>query len=434
MTSLKYHWKPKAYLKLLILFLLGLPQILIAQSTLQSFLDSAMINNPEANSIHSQIQSYQYDNQMIEAVLRSPKAYVSSELLVAPYFNNDGKLVDTNPSDQAIGYDIGITNGGLYSFLFNLELPVLKGKQVTHLQEQNQVEIDKLKTRLSLIENELKRSIGGQYFDVLALQATVESNKENNSILNEEFNLIKILTTKGLYRFSEYRLLELELKSDSVDLKASVTELELAVRQLKVACGIRSREISKLEDPLMVASELLNKPTLFIQSFTNDSMTTIAQRKVFNDRYLPQMTVFANSGLNSNSIPYIQKHFGISAGVQFTYNLFDGRQRKINEDLLMLQLNEATVQKGLKVNEVKTQADTYLKNIEKLKAELQKEKQIQSEYKELFTLYQDEVRRAQISMIELIALLKKRSSINLGVTLKEISINKLINEYNYWNR
>ena len=49
-------------------------------------------------------------------------------------------------------------------------------------------------------------------------------------------------------------------------------------------------------------------------------------------------------------------------------------------------------------------------------------------------LYQDEVKRAQISMIELIALLKKRSEMSLAITVKEITINKLINEYNYWNK
>jgi outer membrane protein TolC len=409
------------------------PLFASGQNTLQTFLDSALIHNPEAVSIQTQINSYQYDNQMIDAVVRSPKGFLSSEVLVAPYFNNDGKPIDTNPTDHAIGYDVGITNGGLYSFLFNLQVPMLKGKQVTHLQEQNQVEIDKLKTRLKLIENELKRSVGSQYFDVLAQQATVESNKENASILNQEFQLVKTLMNKGLYRFSDYRLLELELKSDSVNLNASETDFELAIRQLKATCGIRNQEILNLISPTMITTEPVTKPSLFIQPFSHDSLTTLAQQKVFNDRYLPQLNVYANSGLNSTSIPNIQRHFGASAGLQFTYSLFDGGQKKINEEQLSLRIDESTRQKELKLKEVKTQADAYLKNIQKLKEELLKEKQIQAEYKELFVLYQYEVQRAQISMIELITLLKKRSEINLAITLKEITINKLINEYNYWN-
>ena len=118
MYGLKHTKMTKGFLKIGIVFLAALPLASYGQNSLEVFLDSALINNPEAVAIHSQIRSYQYDDQMISAVLQSPKAYISSELLVAPYLNNNGKTIDTAPSDKAIGYDIGITNGGLYSMLF----------------------------------------------------------------------------------------------------------------------------------------------------------------------------------------------------------------------------------------------------------------------------------------------------------------------------
>ena len=434
MLGLNRSNKRSWWLMLTFVLLWGLPLFVSGQASLQVFLDSAITNNPEAISIKTQIRSYQFDDQMISAILRSPKAFISSELLVAPYLNNNGKFIDIAPSNKAIGYDIGITNGGLYSLLFNLQLPLLKGRQVIHLQEQNQVEVERLKTRLSLIENEVKRSIGSMYFDVLAQQANVESNRQNTSLLNEEFMLIKTLTGKGLFRFSDYKLIELELKSDSIDLNASVNDLELAIRQLKAASGIRNREISRLISPTMVSAKPVNKPSLLIRSFAHDSLATVSQQMVFNDRYQPQLNVYANSGLNSSSLPNMQRHFGASAGVQLTYILFDGHQKKINQEQQLLRVDEALQQKELKTNEVKTQMDAYLKNIEKTKDELQKEKQIQAEYKELLVLYQDEVQHAQISVIDLIAFLKKYSAINLAVSLKEITINKQINEYNYWNQ
>ncbi|HZL08446.1 MAG TPA: TolC family protein [Prolixibacteraceae bacterium] len=433
MRRLKHSKTIRVCLSLVITLFIGLPLSLSAQGTLQTFLDSALVNNPEAVSIHTQIRSYQFDDQMISAILRSPKAFVSSEVLVSPYLNNNGKLIDIAPSGKAIGYDIGITNGGLYSLLFNLELPLLKGKQIIHLQEQNQLEVDRFKTRLRLIENELKRSVGSMYFDVYSRQATLENNRENLTLLNDEFMLIKSLTRKGLYRFSDYKLMELELKSDSINLNTSVNDLELAIRQLKATCGIRNNEISKLTSPLMIMMDPVVKPSLFIRSFANDSMATIAQQQVFNDRYQPQLRVYANSGLNSTSVPQMERHVGASAGVQLTYTLFDGHQKRINEQQQMLRIDEATSQKGLKINEVKTQTDAYRQSIKKTRDELQKEKQIQEEYKDLLLLYQDEVKSAQISVIDLIAFLKKYSSINLSVSMKEITLNKLINEYNYWN-
>jgi outer membrane protein TolC len=208
----------------------------------------------------------------------------------------------------------------------------------------------------------------------------------------------------------------------------------LIIRQLKVACGIRNLDISSLDSPAIEMSKPVISHSLVMRSFSHDSLAAVAQQKVFNDKYQPQLNVFANSGLNSTSIPTIQRHFGASAGLQLTYNLFDGHQRKINQDQQLVHLSAASVQKELKLKEVETQAETYLQNIIKTEAELAKQKQIQSEYKDLFLLYQDEVKRAQISVINLISLLQKRSEVNLAVTIKEITIKKLINEYNYWNQ
>ncbi len=433
MHNLKHSNSIRVCQGLVFMLILSLPLWSSAQETLQSFLDSAIINNPEAVSIQTQIHSYQYDDQMISAILQSPKAFVSSEVLVSPYLNNNGKLIDIAPADKAIGYDIGITNGGLYSLLFNLQLPLLKGKQVGHLQEQNQVEVEKLKTRLKLIEIEVNRTIGSAYFDVLAQQVAVENYRKNTALLNNEFQIIKSLTSKGLYRISDYKLMELELKSDSINLRTSISDLELAIMQLKAACGIKNREISELKSLTVVQSEPLSSPSMFIYSFAFDSLASTTQQKVFNDQYQPQLNAYANSGLNSTSIPMMQRHVGGSAGIQLSYTLFDGHQRKINEEQQFLRITEASIQKGLKNNEIKTHADALRQNIERTRTEMVKQKEIQKEYKELLTLYQDEVQRAQISVIDLIAFLQKFSNINLDVSTKEIMLNKLINEYNYWN-
>lgn len=426
--------KTKWWILLVMTLTLGSPKNSSGQSSLELFLDSALISNPEAISIQSQVRSYQFDNQMISAELLSPKAFISSEILVSPFLNNQGKLIDTNPTSKAIGYDIGISNGGLYSLLFNLELPLLKKQQVTHLQQQNQIEVEKLKTRLSMIKNELRRSIGNMYFDALNQQVTLENNRQNATLLNEEFQLIQSLTNKGLYRISDYKLIELELKTDSISLSTSVNDFELAIRQLKAACGIQNRKISKLESTPIEMGKAWTTSSLFIRSFMHDSISTIAQQKTFDDRYLPQLRVYANSGLNSTSIPLMERHIGASAGIQLSYTLFDGHQKKINHEQQLVRMNETSSQKELKLNEVKTQIDAYQHSIDKTRTELVKQRQIQTEYKDLLMLYQNEVRSAQISVIDLIAFLKKYSEINLAVCLKEITLNKLINEYNYWNQ
>jgi outer membrane protein TolC len=313
-------------------------------------------------------------------------------------------------------------------------LPLLKGKQVLHLQAQNDVEVEKLKTLLKLIENDLRHTIGGLYFDALAQQATVKNNRENNALLNTEFQLIKSLTSKGLYRISDYKLMELEIRTDSVNLQTSASDLELAIRQLKAACGIKNPEVVELTDPKMAQSTPVKKLSLFVQPFTRDSLAAVARQISFNDQYRPQLDVYANSGLNSTSIPMMEHHIGASAGILLTYTLFDGHQKKINQEQQLIRIDEAQKLKELKAREVKAQANAFLQNIEKTRTELESQTKIQGEYKNLLALYQDEVQRAQISVIDLIAFLQKYSSVNLGVSIKEITLKKLINEYNYWNK
>jgi outer membrane protein TolC len=434
MQGLKQKATIKRDILLFLVVLLGIPSGLFGQNTLEQFLDSALTRNPEAAAIQSQIHSIQFDNQMISAVMQAPKASISSELLVAPYLNNGGQLIDTEPSAKAIGYDVGITNGGLYSLLFNLELPLLKGRQVTHLQEQNQLEVNRLKSRLDMIENELKRTIGNLYFEALALQVSVDNNRRNSELLNEEFQLIKSLTRKGLYRISDYKLMELELKSDSIGLSTSISDYEFALRQLKSACGIRQEDVSRLSATTLEMSRALQSPSLFVSTFALDSLSAIAQQQVSNDRYLPQLNVYFNSGLNSTSIPLLERHIGASAGIQLTYNLFDGHQKKINEQQQLLSINNATLQKQLKLHEIKSQAEASFQNIQNTRAELLKQKKLQGEYADLLKIYQEEVGSAQISVIDLIAFLKKYSEINRNVSIREIMLNKMINEYNYWNR
>ncbi len=425
----KLHW----LYRLVLMLTVGLPLFSSGQNSLEAFLDSALVHNPDAVSINTQIQSLRFDDRMVAAMLRSPKAYFSSDLLVTPYLNNNGKIIDTAPSGKAIGYDISLYNGGLYSLLFNFQLPLLKGKQVMHLQGQNKVQVEKLQTQLKLIENDLKHTIGGLYFDAMAQQVTVENNRRNNTLLNEGFKLIKSLTSKALYRISDYKLMELALKSDSINLRTSMSDLELAIRQLKAACGIRNPEITKLTSPLLAMTEPVKIPSLFTRSFSQDSLAALAQQQVFDDQYRPQLNAFANSGLNSTSIPMMERHIGTSAGIQLTYTLFDGHQKKINHEQQLLRIGEAQSLKELKIREVKTRADAFMQNIEKTKAELAKQKEIQAEYKDLLTMYQDEVQRAQISVIDLVAFLQKYSSVNLDIRIKEITLKRLINEYNYWN-
>lgn len=417
---------------LLFFLLLKVPVPASAQNTFSAFTDSALVNNSEAISIRMQLQRYDLETRMISAVLQSTKMYLSSDILLVPYFNNNGNLLNITPSGKAIGYDAGVANN-VYSALFNIDLPVLKRPEVKHMQLQNELEKTRLNIRLKTIKAELQQSIGSLYFDAMSKQAVVINNRRNTTLLNEQLHLVKQLVSKGLYRISDYKLMQLELQSDSVMLSSSINDLELAVRQLKAACGIQNSEAEALTDPSIEMTEPVTENSLFVQPYRQDSLSAVNRQQIFKDQYRPQINVFANSGLNSTSIPNMEQHMGISAGVHLSYTLFDGHQKKINEQQQMLAIDEASTQKEVKLKEVKNQAYAWLQAINQTRTELEKQKQIQNGYNNLLILYRDELQEAQISVIDFIAYLKKYSDVNLAIDQKKITLEKLINEYNYWN-
>ena len=88
--------------------------LLFAQYNLDYFVNKALINSPVLKDYQNLGQINNLQSQLDEAENSAFKVSLTADYLFAPYFNNNGKILSTNPDPKAIGYDVGITNGGLY--------------------------------------------------------------------------------------------------------------------------------------------------------------------------------------------------------------------------------------------------------------------------------------------------------------------------------
>src|SRR5680860_760823 len=84
---------------------------------LDFYLSQAKNNTPALLESRNLEQIGILQNNLIIAQNRAFQINATSEILIAPYFDNNGKPIDitTTPSPNAFGYDVGISNGGLYS-------------------------------------------------------------------------------------------------------------------------------------------------------------------------------------------------------------------------------------------------------------------------------------------------------------------------------
>ena len=128
-------------MKLKLLFLLlFLSKLVFCQYNLDHFINEALNNSPQIKNYSSLFLINDLQRKLDEAQNSAFQVYLTGDYLFAPYFNNNGKLISTNPDPKAIGYDVGITNGGEYSALLNVDKNIFNGALLDALQEQRNIQ------------------------------------------------------------------------------------------------------------------------------------------------------------------------------------------------------------------------------------------------------------------------------------------------------
>ncbi len=434
MSIKRLNLKPAFFFFLLFFILLSWPvQLLHGQTHLMQYVDSARVNNPQIIRIQKQIKILELGKRSIKALYQAPKGYLSSDINLVPYFNNNGNIFTTNPLPNAIGYDIGITNGGLYSALMNVDIPVFSGKPTQNALLWQDQKIEGLKIVLKNLDYNLNRQITNLYFTTLGIQMSFVTQQESVRLLSEEVKIMAQLTRKGLYRLVDYELLKTTLSSDSIKLQNLANAYRLQLLQLRSVCGISDSTFRLLSMDKIKMTAPVKAVSSFVAPYVNDSLTAIAQNRVFNNRYLPKVTLYSNAGLNGVSLNGLERKFGLSAGIRLTYTLFDGRQREINKEQSLVRIDQAQSLKRIKFKDIRIQRTSLLKSIAEVKANLQKQEKLKQNYENLIALYKVEVQKGQVPITGFLMALRNYNNLKLLYGLQEIKLYKLINEYNYWN-
>ena len=430
----RLNLKPAFFPFLLFFILLSWPvQLLHGQTHLMQYVDSARVNNPQIIRIQKQIKILELGKRSIKALYQAPKGYLSSDINLVPYFNNNGNIFTTNPLPDAIGYDIGITNGGLYSALMNVDIPVFSGKPTQNVLLWQDQKIEGLKIVLKNLDYNLNRQITNLYFTTLGIQMSFVTQQESVRLLSEEVKIMAQLTRKGLYRLVDYELLKTTLSSDSIKLQNLANAYRLQLLQLRSVCGISDSTFRLLSMDKIKMTAPVKAVSSFVAPYVNDSLTAIAQNRVFNNRYLPKVMFYSNAGLNGVSLNGLERKLGLSAGIRLTYTLFDGRQREINKEQSLVRIDQAQSLKRIKFKDIRIQRTTLLKSIAEVKANLQKQEKLKQNYENLIALYKVEVQKGQVPITGFLMALRNYNNLKLLYGLQEIKLYKLINEYNYWN-
>ncbi len=431
--TLNFVMKLPNYLFLCVLCLVLLNfQNLVAKQNINYYLQEAYKNNPSINEQNNFMKINKLQKDLDYAQNSDFQVYLSANYLFAPYFNNSNGIINTNPDQTAIGYDVGITNGGLYSALFNVEKNIFNNPLKNALSQQRLIYDSSTKNNIELLKRDIKKQVIDQYLQSYLSDSLYKITNELISYLNEQLVISEELVEEGLAKQSDYLLLSLEIENQRSISKNYLSQFETNLFDLNTTCGIKDNKDIEL-DSLSLELHNENISSSLYKRYEIDSLTIANQQQIFETKYQPQVSLFFNTGLNAVELNNIQRKFGVSGGINFSLPIFDGNQKSITQQQSKISIETIGNYKSQLEVTLKNQRESILKKIKNLQNNLTNlSKQIEK-YNTVIKISEQELKQGHISMIEYLTILKNFTDFKINKITIEINLQQEINNFNFWN-
>lgn len=170
------------------------------------------------------------------------------------------------------------------------------------------------------------------------------------------------------------------------------------------------------------------------EQYRLDSLNTAASLRSFNLQYKPRLDLFVDGGIQTGSFSQWYRHFGWSAGLTFTWTLFDGRQKRWKERQAELQQqsiriyrDHAEYQRSMRLRQCLSELEKYDRREKALTEQL-------AGYERVLSDYAREVEAGQVSVLDYLTVLRNKIQTERDALLMRTNRQLVIAAYNYWNR
>ena len=163
-----------------------------------------------------------------------------------------------------------------------------------------------------------------------------------------------------------------------------------------------------------------------------DSLNIIADQAIYELKYKPQLDLFANAGLNAVYVPAFNR-LGFSTGLTLTWNIFDGRQRDIQREKSIINLQTIEFEKKNFLTQNDINKNKIINQINVLNQRIIFNEQQTDQYNKLYNAYTKELSQGEASVMDFKNLLKDIAAKNQESLLLKMEKQFLINSYNYLN-
>jgi outer membrane protein len=292
----------------------------------------------------------------------------------ADYRSNNQKIVFTDPQTGADSERVG--NGVItktYNASLGLNYTIFDGLGRKYNYQQ-------LKETYNLTALQAKETIENTYLQLFTTYFQIARFSENSDNLSEALTISKKRLQRAAYQYEygqstrlEYLNAQVDVNNDSITLIAAKQQLSNAKRVLNVILGSKEDTNYSVETDVEYG-KMMNYNDLEIKTLENNSLLNQNKKniaisefniKVNQSNFLPSLNFNASYGFNRTENENLVNPFGarlitsdgLNAGVNLSWNLFDGgttKTRVVNAKIaldsqqILLEQQKVNIENNLK--------------------------------------------------------------------------------------
>lgn len=408
------------------------------ERSLQYYIRTAKENSPLIKDYRNQLAIQQAELKRLKALYTHSRLELNGDYLFVPVISKDGGRTafkwNAQDGTDYYGYDLGESSGHLHAGATWYH-PLLGGKSYKTAREESKIDEEMTNLHIRMEEHQLERSVTEQYLLCLLDKIQMDFSDSVASLLEKQIDIVQKLTANGMAKVSDLQLLRIELQANTEAHTASCYSYHTHLMDLNLLCGIDDKSDVSLADVCLNAplSSPIGRQSLFSEQFKLDSIKSAASLRSFNLQYKPRLDLFVNSGMQISNFSGWYRHFGWSAGLTFSWTLFDGGQKRWKERQMQLQQSSiqtykdnAEYQRTMRLSQCLSELAGYDERKQSLHRQL-------AEYESILSGYQKEIQAGQVSVLDYITVLRNRIQAERDYLLLQTNRQLIITAYNYWN-
>jgi outer membrane protein TolC len=389
------------------------------EQNLEFFLRSALNNSPLLKDYTNRVRSAEIDSMRIKA----------------------GQGIQVNA--RGVNAYAPVVNGWGYdeikTDIAEVSAVVQISKEITWNRNlQNKYKAIRLQNQAALVQGnlsakDLKKIVVLQYILTYGDQLYDRLNSEVLDVLRQEELIVKTLAEKGSYRQTEYLSFEVNIRQQELLTDKYRIQFKTDLETLNYLCGIYDTTHYVLSPPnLKIKPYAGISNSLFYRQFVIDSLMLLNDDKRIDFDYQPKLSIFADGGYLSSLAVTPRKNFGLSAGINISVPIYDGKQRQMQHDQVAISESTRLNYRDFFTSQYRQQISILEHQLSSMEQITQKTLEQQKYALTLVNANRVLLNTGDIPVTDYILSVNNYLDVNNMLIENTIERFRLLNELNYW--